>query len=193
MSEGEINALPSHTSADDGSSAEIQPAVQLFLQLMTAHQHRIYGYVLSLVPQSSDADDIMQETTMIMWRKFAEFEKDTDFVSWAIQIARFCVLNYRQKNKRTVYLDEDTLQMIESLSTNPRAGDDDYVNALQQCVKKLVGRDQLIVRLRYGQELSVRNIAERIGRNDPFVYRILSRVHDMLFQCVNRTLRVWES
>ncbi|HRS72819.1 MAG TPA: hypothetical protein P5175_13345, partial [Anaerohalosphaeraceae bacterium] len=44
-----------------------------FVSLLTAQQTRIYAYILSLVPNFSDADDILQDTTKIMWERFDDF------------------------------------------------------------------------------------------------------------------------
>ncbi len=48
---------------------------KIFLSLLMANQRRINSYILSVVPNFSDADDIMQETISVMWRKFDRFEK----------------------------------------------------------------------------------------------------------------------
>jgi RNA polymerase sigma-70 factor (ECF subfamily) len=53
-----------------------------FIRLLTANQSRIYAYIVSLVPNFNDADDIMQETTTMMWERKEDFESGTDFVAW---------------------------------------------------------------------------------------------------------------
>lgn len=48
--------------------------MQVFVKLLTIHQARIRGYILSLVPNFNDAEDIMQETSRTMWDQFSDFE-----------------------------------------------------------------------------------------------------------------------
>ncbi|NLK41754.1 MAG: RNA polymerase subunit sigma-70, partial [Planctomycetes bacterium] len=60
------------TENEDSKSCE-------FVQLFLMSQRRIYGYVMTLVPNVSDADDIVQETASVMWTKFGEYEPGTDF------------------------------------------------------------------------------------------------------------------
>src|ERR1039458_5788418 len=55
--------------------------------LMTQHQRRIFSYIYTLVPNRYDAEDLLQETSVVICEKFDEFEPQTDFVAWACQIA----------------------------------------------------------------------------------------------------------
>lgn len=66
-----------------------------FLQLLTSHQSRIYAYILSLVFDRTQADDLLQETNAVLWRKAEEFETGTNFVAWAFQIAYYEVMQQR--------------------------------------------------------------------------------------------------
>lgn len=61
------NADPSR-----GASAE-------FVRLLTGNQRKLYAFILSLLRRPADADDVLQETNMVMWRKCAEFEPGTNF------------------------------------------------------------------------------------------------------------------
>src|SRR5262245_63568369 len=76
------------------------PREERFLRLLLAHQRRIFAYVLALVPHWSDAEDIVQETCAVLWRKFDEFVPGTDFNAWALSIARYQVMNFRKKQRR---------------------------------------------------------------------------------------------
>ena len=68
-----------------------------FMRHLMGNEHRIYGFILSLVHNWSDADDLLQDVTAIMWRKFDLYEPGTNFCAWALKIARFEVLNFRKK------------------------------------------------------------------------------------------------
>ena len=61
---------------------------EAFLQLLTANQSRIMGFILAMVPNRSVADDILQETTLLMWEKFKNFQDGTNFTAWGISIAK---------------------------------------------------------------------------------------------------------
>ena len=71
-----------------------------FVSLITANQRRIYAYILTLVPNFNDADDVMQETTATMWERKKDFQPGTDFVAWGARIAYFKILEYRKLLRR---------------------------------------------------------------------------------------------
>src|SRR4051794_41905793 len=57
------------------------------MALMTRHQRQIFSYIYVLVHNRSDAEDLLQETSLVICEKFNEFKEGTDFVAWACQIA----------------------------------------------------------------------------------------------------------
>ena len=71
-----------------------------FVQLYMAVQRRLYGYIISLIPDAVVADDILQETVMVMWKHFDSFELGTDYAAWALAIARNQVFNYIKSKKK---------------------------------------------------------------------------------------------
>jgi RNA polymerase sigma-70 factor, ECF subfamily len=170
------------------------PRERLFLRLYQTNERRVYGFILSLVPVWSEADDIMQETIMVMWSKFDEFEPGTDFVAWALCIARYQVLNYRKK-KQTEKV-RFSNQAIEAIADRVAAvGDkqDDRREALRKCLKKLKPRDCKLLQLRYELGATTRSVAQRVGRGVDAVYKALNITHIQLLHCIRRTLATEES
>lgn len=165
---------------------------QKFVSLLTANQGRIYAYVLSLVTNYNDADDIMQEASGMMWRKFSEFELGTDFLAWALTIAYYRVLEFRKRKKR-----QSRIQFNEKLVADisdrvaPKLSDIRAYSAnLRDCVKKLRKRDIDLLRMRYWDDLPVKDISSRIGRTSRNIYYELSRVQELLLRCIQRDLSV---
>ena len=58
-----------------------------FLELYAAAQRRVYAYIRTQVLSSADADDVMQDATTVLWRKFDQYQPGTDFVRWACRVA----------------------------------------------------------------------------------------------------------
>ncbi len=168
-----------------------ESSVQTFVQLLTQNYKRIYGYILSMVVNSNDAEDIMQETSSTMWDKFGEFTPGTDFVAWGRAIARYRVLEYRKKCKRNsvIHYSDSTLEILEKDATRKLDNLDDYMKALRSCVGRLGAQDKSLVLMRYEQGEPVKMIAQRISRTVQAVYRNLGRVQEMLMRCIQRTLK----
>lgn len=74
--------------------------IELFVQLIGLHQSKIHRYLLSLVPNLHDADDLFQQTNLFLWREFDRFEEGTNFVSWACAVAYHEVLAWRKTRSR---------------------------------------------------------------------------------------------
>ncbi len=163
--------------------------IEQFLGLLTANHNRIYAYILSMVANATDADDLMQETTTVMWRKFSEFEPGTDFVRWGMAIARYQVLSFRKKRYNNhLQFSDAAVQALEADCKEVHSNIEARLEALHKCVEKLAPRDREVVLMRYKKDYSVRIISERVGRSIFGVYKTLARVHDMLLRCIRRTL-----
>ena len=70
-----------------------------FMALYSGHQRRLYLYVMTLLPASVDAEDVLQETNLVLWRKFDQYLPGTNFFAWACQITRYEVLKYRERQR----------------------------------------------------------------------------------------------
>src|SRR3954468_7653735 len=81
--------------------------------LMTRYQRQIFSYIYVLVPNRNDAEDLLQETSVVICEKFNEFREGTDFVAWACQIAFWRVRYSRQKFARAkVVFNQDILEAV---------------------------------------------------------------------------------
>jgi RNA polymerase sigma-70 factor, ECF subfamily len=160
-----------------------------FLRLYQANERRVYGFILALVPDWSEADDLMQETTRVMWSKFDEFEPGTDFAAWALCIARYQVMNHRKKKRaQKVQFSDQTVEAVAERLVSAPDNLNDIRDALQDCLTKLSERDRQLIQLRYELNATPRTVAERIGRGIDAVYKALNRIHVQLLHCIRRTL-----
>jgi RNA polymerase sigma-70 factor (ECF subfamily) len=160
-----------------------------FLQLFLAHERRIFGFLLALVPAWSDAEDLLQESSVVMWRKLDEFEPGTDFAAWALSIARYQVLSYRKKQRRErVFFSERTLEMLADQMAALGRSEDARRDALEHCIARLNTRDRELVRLRYVSGATTQGVADSLGRSVQAVYKALNKIHEQLLMCIRRTL-----
>ncbi len=179
---------------DSPPSVNSLSPTEQFLRLLLPNQKRIYAYILTLVPHWSDADDIMQETTTAMWRKFDEFERGTDFVAWGVSIARYEVLRFRRKQgANRLQFSDDLLNMIAQQVEAAANQADERLDALNECLEKLPERDRKLIRLRYESDVTIRTVAERVGRPVQGMYKAMARIHDALLQCIRRSLAAEET
>src|SRR6266853_4841392 len=74
---------------------------KLFLRLFLQNERRFYAYILTLLPNRADADDVLQEASLVMWDKFDDGQPPDDFVAWGCRIAYFKVLDFYKKSQRS--------------------------------------------------------------------------------------------
>ncbi len=157
--------------------------------LMTQHQRRIFGYIYTLVPDRHAAEDILQETSLVICEKFASFKPGSDFVAWACQIAYWEVRRSRQKFARSkVVFDDAVLEVVAQTAAEMAPELDARHEALQHCLKKLHPRDREFVLLRYERGHGVELAAQRSGRSMHAAYKALARIRKLLFDCVSNRL-----
>ena len=163
-----------------------------FFRLFMASQRRIYTFILMLVPDCNDADDLMQEVASVMWSKFDDFEQGTNFAAWGVQIARYIVINYRRKLKNTHvhFTDKFFDGIVDYAAENTIKGE--RLEMLKECLKKLSDANRQLIQMHYTQELTVKRVAELTGRSVNTLYKVMSQIHDSLLQCVRRNLAAEE-
>ncbi len=164
---------------------------EAFMALFLKSERRILGFILALVPHRVDAEDLLQETCTVMWRKFDEFMSGTDFTAWGIAIARYRVMNYRRRAQNTkVCFNESLMQKIAEATTRVSSQHDSRVEALEHCVSRLRAQDRDLIQLRYYAEQSTKQVAEQMNRSIDAIYKSLNRIHDRLLYCMRYSLQM---
>jgi RNA polymerase sigma-70 factor, ECF subfamily len=159
------------------------------MTLMTRHQRRVFSYIYTLVPNRHDAEDLLQETSLVICEKFHEFEEGTDFVAWACQIAYWRVRYSRQKFARSkVVFNQDVLDAVAQTASTMAIELDRRHEALTNCLHKLHLRDRELLLTRYEPGGGVEEAARRSGRTVQTAYKALARLRKLLLDCVTNQL-----
>lgn len=161
-----------------------------FLRLIVEYKSRIYGYILRLVPNRTVADDLMQETTLVMWEKFHTFTPGTNFYAWSVRIAKIKVLHYRQSLKRSpLRFTEDVFESLASVSEQETGSTENLrMQALENCLRRLSRRDHKLIRLRYTDRQKIKTIADNLGWSAAATYKLMAKIHYTLKECIERRL-----
>ena len=164
-----------------------------FIELYSKNQKKIFIYILSMVHRQSDAEDILQQTSVQMWNKFNEFENGTSFLAWARAFAKFNTLDFKRKQQNSkLYFGEDIYKDIAEEMSYIDQTFEQRKNALQGCLIKLNSSDRKLLNLHYEKCLNYRQIAEKLSLSKTGIYKVMSRIHTNLHICIKRTLMVWE-
>jgi len=172
----------------DTRFADFSPThVERFIRLFTRHEPRVFGYILSLLGDPQAAEDVLQETNLVLWKKFDQFGEGTNFFAWACRIARLEVLAHCRRVKR----DRLTLtnEFLEVVATDTESMADELQRRrrhLYACLQKLRPTDRDLIQRRYGGEANTKAVAEQVGRPLEGVYKAIQRIRRALLECVSR-------
>jgi RNA polymerase sigma-70 factor (ECF subfamily) len=157
--------------------------------LMTQHQRRIFSYIYTLVPDRHDANDLLQETSLVICEMFHEFTPGTDFVAWACQVAYWQIRKARQKFARAkVVFNQEVVDAVAQTAAALSGELNERHEALAHCLEKLHPRDREMVLLRYEPGSGVEAAARRAGRTLEAAYKALARIRKLLLDCVTNQL-----
>lgn len=161
-----------------------------FVALFVKNQRRIYGYILTVVPDCNEADDLFQQTSLVLWEKAAEFRPDEDFVRWACGIAFNVIRNYRVKKRRDRHsFSDDMLQQIAEVRSRQSDWLEASLAALGACMEDLEPFDRRLLDLCYDGRQSIRKVSEDLGRTENSIYQRLHRIRARLFDCIEHKNR----
>lgn len=161
---------------------------KVFVRLLTQHERRVYAYILRLVVNWNDADEILQETNVRLWEEFDRFEPGTNFAAWAIRVAHYQVLTWRKRRDRSrLVFDDDVLARVASESAD-ESGDDSRRAALAECLDRLPDRNRDLLLRCYADRATIRSVAEELRRSTEAVYKSLQRIRAALHECIERRL-----
>lgn len=165
------------------------PRHEEFMRQFLSCQPRIFAFIRSLVFSRADADDVLQETALVLWEKFDQFEPGTHFDRWAYRVAHFQIKAHRQSKARDRLQFNDSL--VERLAAEiVSAGDrlEASHQALTQCLAKLPDGDRDLIHQRYRADGTNRDVAHATGRTESMISRTLNRIRTALLFCIEVTL-----
>jgi RNA polymerase sigma-70 factor, ECF subfamily len=160
-----------------------------FAQRIELSTSRILSYLHALLLNWNDAEDVFQETCLVLWQKFDDFQPGTSFLAWALRIAQHKALNFQKKKARHATFNaglRDAL-LVEVAGRN-EAKTTAGLAALSGCMDKLAQNDQRIVKLRYIEQIPIRQLADAMGRSPESVHNSLHRIRSGLLDCIRREI-----
>ena len=168
-----------------------------FVVLLSRHQRQIWWFIKTLLPAASDADDVLQETSLVLWRKWDQFDRDREFLPWACGIARLQVLRFvREHRSERLRLDECVLSEIAEVARKKMltmARVETRLEMLNTCMQELDEKERNVIEARYLHSLTAKSIAKNSGKPLVTIYKTLARSRVLLMNCVSRKIAASEA
>ncbi|HSI11818.1 MAG TPA: sigma-70 family RNA polymerase sigma factor [Chthoniobacter sp.] len=162
---------------------------EAFVRLLVEHEPRLRSYLRGLLPAWPDVDEVVQNASLVAWRKFPEFEEGTNFGGWLLMIARFEALKYRRGIARSpLVFSEDVWELLAHDASAEGESRNIRREALEQCLAKLpVSQRKLILRA-HAPGARLNEIAQQSGGSEDAFYKTIQRLRAALLECISRTL-----
>jgi RNA polymerase sigma-70 factor (ECF subfamily) len=158
--------------------------------MILKHRTAIYGFIIAHLADVVSAEDVFQEVCLVLWEQWERYDPERDFGRWARGIARNKILQYldRRGRDRSVALVDP--ELFELLVEHPSWDRDDSAEkeALGRCIERLGRRAKEILRLKYGEGLSGKEIARRLRLRVNSVFVSIMRARASLMDCIEERL-----
>lgn len=160
---------------------------QRFLSLFLRSEKEIYRYVAVLVPNISDAEDIVQQTALALWAKFDAYDPAQPFTPWACRFALNKARQWIERHQRWRALLERGLgEELEQRREELRPELELRLRHLQTCLEKLPQDQRSLVEDYYHRRTGIDELADNSGRTVAATYKALQRIRQALQLCIER-------
>ena len=166
---------------------------QHLVRVLTAEHNKLGAYIWSITGDFSVCEDVLQEVALLAIEKGGEVADEPRLKVWLRRAARLKALEaLRQKKRFPPPFTEETLAILEEdwepYGQQGQVTDSSLIEFLQTCMGILADNQRQVLHLRYGIGLRSGEIANRLGMNVRAVYRVLTRSHRSLADCVRERL-----
>lgn len=164
---------------------------EAFLRLFTRFEGNLRAFVASLLPTWEGVDEVMQESSIVLWRKFPQFDQGAEdgFLDWAFMITRYEILKYRRRRATDrLQFSEDVFNLLATTAESVTADQDDRLRLLRECVAELQPAQSELAKAVYENGAAINTVAEQVGRTPTGLYKALARIRNRLASCVQSKL-----
>jgi len=161
-------------------------------QMLLAYRDVLFSYIMALVRDVSEAEELFQETALVILNKEKEGIQVNRFGPWSREIARRKILEYwdERKIRKARFLSAEALDALDAeFSRRDEAGGErigELLLRLQQCIRELPEHLRRCIDFRYTHGLSFREIGKKLSRSGGAAQVMLSRIRQKLLECVER-------
>jgi RNA polymerase sigma-70 factor (ECF subfamily) len=160
-----------------------------FVEALTRAHGRLLGYLMAILGRRSDAEDVLQRASVLMWRKFDDFAPGSDFVAWASTFCFYEAKNYLRLAARSpLVFDENLLSTLAHERLDDLPHRERRLGALEHCFSLLGRREQDLIRSAYLENQGIASLAAGMNRAPQTLYNKLNHLRRILAECVQKKL-----
>jgi RNA polymerase sigma-70 factor, ECF subfamily len=160
-----------------------------FISRLLMYQEDVYAYILTLLPCRADAEEVAQQTALVLWRCRDTYDSRRDFLPWAFGVARNEVRRrLRQPGAKLVCFSSEMVDELAIAREQLVSSTAERRDALEACLGELGDSQREFVERCYQGRQSIKSIAEEMVTTPTALYLRLHRLRKLLTDCVDRKL-----
>ncbi len=161
-----------------------------FVRHLLQHEEQCRAFLRTQLGSWDEVDDVMQESSLVAWRKYDQFTPGTSFLNWLLTIARFEALNHRRRQARSrIVLSAEVLDLIADEGIAESESLEQESRALDHCLEQLPPAQRELLRIAYQPGVRFNDIAVETGRSAQALYKTIQRLRAALLLCVEGQMR----
>ena len=161
-----------------------------FAALLRHHQTQLFGYIYSLVRDLDDADDLFQQTSLVLWDKFEQFDPLEELHQLGVWRGAIRGVEFPAVSQSKPPLLQRRAQ--PGFDRGPRIARARAARGAARCPgrlhEKTAARDHELLETCYGRSVCIQEVARAWGRSTHSIHNSLRRIRRVLFECVRRSL-----
>jgi RNA polymerase sigma-70 factor (ECF subfamily) len=184
-----MNDSPANLKADATPPLEHDRHAQ-FLMLFLASEKEIFRYISALAPSMGDAQDILQQTALSLWKKFEDYDPQQPFTPWACRFALLEAKEFLRRNRKwQAFLAEGLLETLAERRQALQGELDARLVFLPGCLEKLPADHLELIEGYYYRRETIENLSTNVGRTVEAIYKSLQRIRKQLLDCISLSLQ----
>ncbi|MGA9269344.1 MAG: RNA polymerase sigma factor [Lutimonas sp.] len=133
-----------------------------FRLLVNVYKKRLYWHIRTLILLHDDADDVLQNTFIKVFKSIDKFRGDSALYTWMFRIATNESLSFLKSRAKKMNLSFELVQQerVRNLKSDPYFDGDELELRLQEAILELPEKQQMVFRLKYFQEMKYEEMSE---------------------------------
>jgi RNA polymerase sigma-70 factor, ECF subfamily len=161
------------------------PTHESFTRLFVENERGIYGFVFSMLPSPTDADDVVQETMTQLWEHFEAYDPSRPFMPWACRFAyRQVLMHRRRKSVQRKFFSDVIVELLAAEYPTEEDWSEQRRAALRLCMAKLQDKERALIQHRYAEDIALTDLAKQSGRTVNSLYKSLQSIRRRLTECI---------
>ena len=139
-----------------------------FRELLSLYKERLYWHIRKIVISHDDADDVLQNTFIKVYRSIDKFKGDSKLYSWLYRIATNESITHINKNAKRLQISNEEHQnnAINNLTSDVYFEGDEIQIKLQKAVASLPQKQQLVFNMRYFDDMKYKDISQALDTSE---------------------------